>query len=273
MLFRSLSNTNSAFNGVVNGILMNSSYTPANQFKNNFIYGLSVNPGATSAKIYGINLLNGSNMFANNVISISTNVPASVYGIYDQSSVANNSFYFNTIYLSGQTSSLSNNSYAYYGNNGTAVRNIYNNIFYNQYGTSIGFYFNDYNANNDPHQTNSDLRWSNGRQIVARNNWFKTGSKLPSEFLASSLSGSEPGFFAANQNDYHLSVNNPLLTSGTTLTTNIFDDAIYFSNIGGNYVADYAFINPLLAPELYPLVPGESQPVLRDPNLHSVGAF
>ena len=156
---------------------------------------------------------------------------------------------------------------------GVGSLEFYNNIFYNQYGTSIGFYFNDYNANNDPHQTNSDLRWSNGRQIVARNNWFKTGSKLPSEFLASSLSGSEPGFFAANQNDYHLSVNNPLLTSGTTLTTNIFDDAIYFSNIGGNYVADYAFINPLLAPEFYPLVPGESQPVLRDPNLHSVGAF
>lgn len=141
---------------------------------------------------------------------------------------------------------------------GVGSLEFYNNIFYNQYGMSIGFYFNDYNANNDRHQTNSDLRWSNGRQIVARNNWFKTGSKLPSEFLANSLSGSEPGFFAAKQNDYHLSVNNPLLTSGTPLTTYVFDEAIYFSNIGGNYVADYTFINPLLAPEFYPLEPGES---------------
>ena len=99
------------------------------------------------------------------------------------------------------------------------------------------------------------MRWSNGRQIVARNNWFKTGSKLPSEFLVNSLSGSEPGFVAANQNDYHLSSNNPLLTSGTILTTNTFDDAIYFSNMGGNYVVDFAFTNPLLAPEFYPLEP------------------
>jgi hypothetical protein len=125
-----LSNTSSAFAGIVNGILMYSNTSFAHQFKNNFIYGLSTNPSASNAKIYGINSSFGSNTFSNNVISIVSNIPASVYGIYDQSTLTS-SYYFNTVYLAGQAGSGTNNSAAYFGNTGTYVRNIHNNIFYN----------------------------------------------------------------------------------------------------------------------------------------------
>ena len=141
-----LSNSSAAFAGIINGILMYSNTSNAHQFRNNFIYGLSLNSNASNAKISGINSYFGFNTFSNNIINISSNIPASVYGIFDQSTLTNN-YYFNTVYLTGQAGSGANNSAAYFGNAGTFVRNISNNIFYNgriNSGTATGKHYGAY---------------------------------------------------------------------------------------------------------------------------------
>ena len=132
---------------------------------------------------------------------------------------------------------------------GVGSLEFYNNIFYNANGSNMVLYFNPYDASNDKHNTNSDLRWSNGRQFVASNNWFKTGSKIPDEFHNNIL-GSIPDF--TDTVNYQLHQGSPLSSAGTKDTVFNFPLAIYYSNINGLH-EDKVFINPLALPQYTPI--------------------
>ena len=133
---------------------------------------------------------------------------------------------------------------------GVGSLEFYNNIFYNSHGNNMVLYFNPYDANNDIHKTNSDLRWSNERQFIAKHNWFKTGSKLPAEFQ-DNFYGTIPDFI--NLDSYQLLPDSTLLKDGTYDTVYTFEQPIYYSNIRGIHHEDKSFIHPLPLPQYAPI--------------------
>ena len=134
-----LSNTNATFAGNVVGLYFSGS-GGANVVSGNFIQGLSVNSGTTSASIYGLKIATGLCTYSNNIINLGGSTPATLYGIYETGAAGNNnSLYFNTVYIGGTTvSGSTNKSYAMFSNASTNVRNFRNNIFNNSRSTSGG---------------------------------------------------------------------------------------------------------------------------------------
>ena len=132
-----LSNTNTSFAGNVTGIYYWGT-TTASKVSRNFIHNLSVSASSTSAIIYGINIIYGAATYSNNIISLSGDTKTRIYGIYEPGRASyNNSFYFNTVYLSGTLASGSTNtSYALYVAGNANTRDIRNNIFFNARSTT-----------------------------------------------------------------------------------------------------------------------------------------
>jgi len=169
----SLSNTNSAFAGDINGIyysagsannscnnntiynisainatgganILGLSYNAgvgANIISSNFIYGLSV-PNSTVGYIFGIKKNSGNVTFSNNIINLGGDYRSTIYGIFENGNVSNNSnLYFNTVYIGGSLGSGATNlSYCLYSNSSSNTRNFRNNIFSNVRSTTGGSY-------------------------------------------------------------------------------------------------------------------------------------
>lgn len=149
-----------------------------------------------------------------------------------------------------------------------------NNIVYNQYGTETVFSLNDYDSSNDIHHTNSDLRWSKDKQFVGSNNWFKTGSKVPTEFK-NNITGNQPGFVNFDNQDFHLTTNNELSKSGTFMTSYRFLTAIYYSNLNFIPVMDNEFRNPLMMPLYEPVNKNSmnTRILMNNTNQITIGAY
>ncbi len=107
------------------------------------IYGTSSGTGTFSPVCYGIYLLTRGHTVINNQISIGALATGEsrVFGIGDASTTAagTNSYYYNSIYIGGQTQSGSNNSYAFQrmGTAATSLALLRNNILFNN-RTSLG---------------------------------------------------------------------------------------------------------------------------------------
>jgi len=142
-----ISNTYSSFAGNVAGIYFyGSSGTNVSTIDKNFVYGLSVSSGSTSASIYGIDIAEGSATCSNNIITLGGNTTTRLYGIYESGgpNSYSNSVYFNTVYLGGSPASGSVNSYCLYSALNSNTRNIRNNILDNarsNNGTHYAMYF------------------------------------------------------------------------------------------------------------------------------------
>ena len=106
--------------------------SPSSKISGNYIYDVA----ATSGSGYGI-LINagsasGSLTCSNNIISLVSNNPGSLYGISETEVASNSDFlYHNTVYLGGMPASGSNMSCALYSGATTNTRNFRNNIFVN----------------------------------------------------------------------------------------------------------------------------------------------
>ena len=119
----------------------------------NFITGLSINPTATAASIYGIKAgASCAATFANNIISLGGTAAAPLYGIFygiyeGAGSGYTANLYFNTVYIGGTpTSGTLINSYALYSTS-LHTRDFRNNIFTNARangGTATGKHYAAY---------------------------------------------------------------------------------------------------------------------------------
>jgi hypothetical protein len=131
-----LSNSSSARSKAI-GIFFDGSQDINNRISENFIHSLSVatvDAGPLFGEIYGIRGNFGGGTFSNNIISLGTGVSSNayIYGIYDPGNTGSNyNLYHNTIYISGTSSGLQNNSYAFFSSNNANQKNVRNNIFHN----------------------------------------------------------------------------------------------------------------------------------------------
>lgn len=121
------------------GIRFINSVSGTNTLTNNFIHTLA-SASASGSTIYGIQISNQFCISSNNMIRIGVDSNGSniignhsYVGIHDFNSTNSNSYYHNSIFISGNNLGANNlNSYAFFNSdlaNGT--RNIINNIFYN----------------------------------------------------------------------------------------------------------------------------------------------
>lgn len=124
-----LENTNAAnINGSVSGMSLD--FTGTNLITKNFIHDIYVPSAATNTKIYGIRIVNGIATYSNNIIKLGTTVRSTIYGIYDSGQQDGN-MYHNTVYINGNPTSGSLNSYAFYSASNANTINYLNNIFVN----------------------------------------------------------------------------------------------------------------------------------------------
>lgn len=137
-----LKNTNTGVTNFVYGIYFNGGSN--NLIENNYIHSLSVASSAESASVYGFYSSTGSIVFRNNMIAIGSGVALSpsLYGVIAYS--GNITCLNNTIYLSGESTTGSSNTFclgSYSSGNNRVFRN---NIFYNartRSGTSTSSHF------------------------------------------------------------------------------------------------------------------------------------
>jgi len=131
-----LSNTYTSFAGSIIGLYYTGN-TGINSVSRNFIHSLQVDGASSGASIYAIKISSGLTTFSNNILLLSGNTASTLFGIYETGTSANNNYlYFNTIYLSGNPTSGSYNSYALYSAVSTNTRNFRNNILYNSRSNS-----------------------------------------------------------------------------------------------------------------------------------------
>ncbi|MFZ4798235.1 MAG: beta strand repeat-containing protein, partial [Bacteroidia bacterium] len=131
-----LTNNYESFNGSVIGVFFGATgmYTTNSHIvSNNFIYGLEVTgASSTNASLYGIKINTGQTSYINNIISIRGNTTSTIYGIFETGTASNNNtLYYNTIYIGGNPTTGSLNSYDLYSDVSNNTRIFKNNIFVN----------------------------------------------------------------------------------------------------------------------------------------------
>jgi hypothetical protein len=119
--------------GDVYGIEYRSGGT-TNTFNKNYIYNLTTTGSTYKEFVMGVNISATSISpvtFSNNMICIGNDMPsgATIYGFRD--TVAECSFYNNSVFIGGNGVISSGNTFAYYSGNKTNTRTLKNNIFAN----------------------------------------------------------------------------------------------------------------------------------------------
>lgn len=107
---------------------------------NNTVTGAT---GSSSTIVSGIYVSAGPVLVVNNQVAIGSNATdeARIAGIRDESSTANQ-YYYNSVFVNGNTGSGANSSYGMYRTNASSTLDVRNNIFYNKRTTSgAGFNF------------------------------------------------------------------------------------------------------------------------------------
>jgi hypothetical protein len=137
--------TNSTAGGQnVIGIEKTNGSATQRDIRNNLIYGLSLS-AATTGQIQGIRITGGSNTISNNIISLSTDNAIMICGILDQVAAGRTSqWYFNTVRIGGSPTSGALQSWGFWSQTSTNVRDFRNNIFVNtrsNSGTASGSHY------------------------------------------------------------------------------------------------------------------------------------
>ena len=126
-----LQNSNNTFAGDISGIYFTGN-TGANTVSRNFIHSLFATGLSANANIYGIKAVSGAVTYSNNIITIGNNSDNSFYGFYDTGAASQTAnLYHNTLYIGGEPTTGTANSYALYSSASSNTRNFRNNIFFN----------------------------------------------------------------------------------------------------------------------------------------------
>ena len=127
----SLSNTNNSAEETVSGIVF-SGEPSSGTISKNFIYDLKTLSTSVSAAVCGIHIADGSSTTSNNIIKLGTDITNGnqIYGIKVSSVTGASNLYFNTVYIGGDITAETGNTYAL-ANSATITRDYRNNIFSN----------------------------------------------------------------------------------------------------------------------------------------------
>jgi hypothetical protein len=95
--------------------------------------------GTSSPQVYGIQTTATAHLFTSNQISLGNNIGAEtrIFGIQDASSSGMNRYYYNSVFVNGNTASGANNSYCFQKTSSGSNLLVWNNIFYNK-RTTLG---------------------------------------------------------------------------------------------------------------------------------------
>lgn len=203
-----LENTNSAnINGSIIG--MNLDFTGTNIITKNFVKDIFVPAATSNTKIYGIKTVNGSAIYSNNIVLLSTSVTTNIYGIYESGSQDCN-MYHNTVYINGTPTTGALNSYAFYSASNANTINYINNIFVNS-------------------RSNSG---ATGKNYAAFFNYASAGSlTLNYNVYFTSGTGGVLGYFASSDR-----TNLPIVTGQDANSLKL---SAGFQNAGGSSSTDY----------------------------------
>jgi len=139
-----LSNTYTSFTGYITGLYFAGSIG-GNTISRNFISGLNVHNASSGARLVGLRISSGLSTYSNNIITISSSAPATVYGIIDAgTSGQNTNLYYNTVYIGGSPSNGNYPSYALLNSSVSAARDYRNNILCNTRSNTGGASGNHY---------------------------------------------------------------------------------------------------------------------------------
>ena len=129
-----LSNTNSSSVISVIGISYNGSKSSTNTIGQNFIHSFSVSSSDNTSVMTGIDLISGAVTCSNNIINLGIGITNNLgilgireNGIAGQSNIV----LFNTVYIAGNPSGTTANTYAYYSVTNKGTTDIRNDIFVN----------------------------------------------------------------------------------------------------------------------------------------------
>jgi hypothetical protein len=129
-----LSNTNASAIGGVYAIYYDGPVSGTNIITRNFIHSLNIASSNSGCSMDGIDLVSGVVTCSNNIINLGYGITKTymIYGIWDEGVTGqSNNIYYNTVYISGNPSGTTANTYAYNKNNNSGTSNIRNNIFAN----------------------------------------------------------------------------------------------------------------------------------------------
>ncbi len=131
-----LSNTNSTAASVVTGIQF--AGAASNLAERNKIYGLTVSSNSSSAEINGIRVAGGTTLYRNNMIALGAGVANAVQinGIIEPVSTGTDQFFHNSIFIDGNPSAGTGNSFAF-NSSATTTRSFRDNIFVNARSNSV----------------------------------------------------------------------------------------------------------------------------------------
>ena len=130
--------TNVGFLGMLVGINCegsNANTTVSNTISGNFIYGITTASTDATAIIAGVRYSQNMHLFSNNIISLGGNTNTQLFGFRASGSTfdasQSNTFYNNSVYITGAPTTGTANSYCLYQTATTYSRIIKNNIFVN----------------------------------------------------------------------------------------------------------------------------------------------
>lgn len=167
-----LANSNTGANAVkVYGIVFDGNATGLHNVNTNIVYNVTAASSSATAEIGGIKAMTGNTMYYNNIVLIGngqSNSTPLLYGILDAgtSSSVTNSFYFNTAYVYGSTTSGGSLSAAFRSSATTStIKNYRNNLFFNarsNSGTATGKHYAAHYASVTNQTTNYNDYFVNG---------------------------------------------------------------------------------------------------------------
>jgi hypothetical protein len=166
-----MDSTTNATSGDLVGIYFNQSTSASNLIDRNFIYGLSLQPTASTASntLAGIRLAGGTVRTQNNIVWVGEGVPGNfyIYGVLDAGATGTHFIYHNTVYLTGAASSATytKRSAAYERSNNLGTLDLSNNILYNARTGGTNMHYAAYLAGT----TGLTI---NGNDYVTSGGWF-----------------------------------------------------------------------------------------------------
>jgi hypothetical protein len=144
-IIHSLSNSHSSASVSIAGIVYNGGTSGTHSINKNFVHSLELATSSASSVISGIVANSGVAVYHNNKVRLgidgagnSMNASYEIYGFQQNTTTANNAYYFNTVYIGGDLVSGNANTYSFIRTTGTTAVQLRNNLFINNRNTSSG---------------------------------------------------------------------------------------------------------------------------------------